>query len=311
MLATTARRPRLHLPPAVRAVLFCSAGVLLFACMDTTTKYLASRHDVPIIIAVRYLVNWLLLVAIVAPVCGRQMVQTQRTGLVLVRACSLAAVSLLMGLALQRIPVAEATAINFLAPMLVVVVAGPLLGEKVGAGSWATALIGFAGVLLIARPGSGLEPTGLAYALAAVGANMVYQLLSRTLASSERTTALLFYAALVGTIIFGVVGLWYWEGEFATGLELMFFLSLGVYGGLGHYLFTAAYRHATASVLAPVNYLQLFWAGLLGWLIFGHVPDWLSVTGMILIAASGLGAAIHPRRAFSTRERAVAGPLAE
>ncbi|WP_121118107.1 DMT family transporter [Croceibacterium ferulae] len=293
MLATAAWRERLHLTGSVQAVLFCCLGVLLFACMDATIKYLAMRHDVPIIVAVRYLVNWLLLVAIVGPVCRGRLVRTHRTGLVLVRACSLAVASLLVGLALQRMPVAETTAINFLAPMLVVVVAGPLLGEKVGAASWATALIGFGGVLLIARPGSGLELTGLACALAAVGANVAYQLLSRTLARTERTTALLFYAALVGTVIFGIMGLWLWEGEFATGLELVLFLSLGVYGGLGHYLFTAAYRHADASVLAPLSYLQLFWAGLLGWLIFGHLPDWLSVIGMILIAGSGVGAAIR------------------
>jgi drug/metabolite transporter (DMT)-like permease len=295
MLAPTAWRERLRLPGSVQAALFCCIGVLLFACMDATIKYLAMRHDVPIIVAVRYLVNWLLLVAIVAPVRGRLLVQTQRTGLVLVRACSLAASSLLVGLALQRMPVAETTAINFLAPMLVVVVAGPLLGERVGATSWTTALIGFGGVLLIARPGSGLELTGLACALAAVGANIAYQLLSRMLASTERTTAMLFYTALVGTVIFGIMGLWLWEGEFATGLELVLFLSLGVYGGLGHYLFTAAYRHANASVLAPLSYLQLVWAGLLGWLVFGHIPDWLSVIGMALIAASGLGAAIRPR----------------
>lgn len=276
-------------------MLLCGSGVLLFACMDATIKYLAMRHDVPIIVAVRYLVNWLLLVAIVAPVSGRRLVQTQRTGLVLVRACCLAAASLLIGLALQRMPVAETTAINFLAPMLVVVVAGPLLGERVAAASWITALVGFGGVLLIARPGGGLEPTGVACALAAVGTNVVYQLLSRTLAHTERTSALLFYAALVGTVIFGIMGLWLWEGEFATGLELVLFLSLGVYGGLGHYLFTAAYRHATASVLAPLSYLQLFWAGLLGWLVFGHIPDWLSMIGMTLIAASGLAAALPSR----------------
>jgi len=296
MPATDTWRQRLHLSGSFQAVLFCGLGVLLFACMDATIKYLAMRHDVPIIVAVRYLVNWLLLVAIAGPVCGRALVRTQRTGLVLVRACSLAAASILIGLALQRMPVAETTAINFLAPMLVVVVAGPMLGERVEAASWIAAVIGFVGVLLIARPGSGLELTGLACALAAVGANVAYQLLSRTLARTERTTALLFYAALVGTVIFGVIGLWLWEGEFATGFELALFLSLGVYGGLGHYLFTAAYRHATASVLAPLSYLQLFWAGLLGWLVFGHIPDWLSVLGMILIAASGLGAAIRPPR---------------
>jgi drug/metabolite transporter (DMT)-like permease len=263
--------------------------------MDATVKYLSAHHQVPIIVAVRYLVNCLLMIVLLAPVHGRKLTQIHRTGLVLVRAGSLAASSLLVGLALQRMPVAETTAINFLAPMLVVVVAGPLLGERIGVIGWSAALSGFAGVLLIARPGSGLEAGGIGFALAAVTANVAYQLLSRVLAGSERTIALLFYTALVGTIAFGVVGLWIWEGSLASGWELLLFLSLGVYGGLGHFLFTAAYRHAPASVIAPLSYLQLLWAGMLGWLIFGHVPDALSILGMGVIACSGLIVALQRR----------------
>ena len=283
-------------PAPLRGALFCVAAVFLFACMDTTVKYLSAHHQVPIIVAVRYLVNCLLMIVLLAPVHGRKLVQIQRTRLVLVRAGSLAASSLLVGLALQRMPVAETTAINFLAPMLVVTVAGPLFGERIGPIGWLAALSGFGGVLLIARPASGLEAGGISFALAAVGANVAYQLLSRVLAGSERTMALLFYTALIGTIAFGVIGLWLWEGRLASGWELLLFLSLGVYGGLGHFLFTAAYRHAPASVIAPLSYLQLLWAGMLGWFIFGHVPDALSILGMGVIAGSGLLVALQWRR---------------
>jgi drug/metabolite transporter (DMT)-like permease len=293
MAKSSAQAIRTGASSPLRAAALCILGVLLFACMDATVKYLAARHQVPVIVAVRYLVNCLLMVALVGPLYGRQLVQTQRTGLVLVRAASLAISSLMIGLALQRMPVAEATAINFLAPMLVVVVASPLLGERVGPAGWAAALIGFAGVLLIARPGSGLELAGIAFAFGAVAANVVYQLLSRLLAATERTIALLFYTALIGTVVLGILGLALWEGRFASGFELLLFLSLGVYGGLGHYCFTAAYRHAPASVLAPLSYLQLLWAGLLGWLVFGHVPDALSILGMVVIAGSGLLGALQ------------------
>jgi drug/metabolite transporter (DMT)-like permease len=291
----------------VRGALLFVTGLLLFACMDTTTKYLSAHYEVPLIVAIRYIVNCLLMIVLLAPTHGRQLVETQRTGLVLVRAGCLAAASLLVGLALQRMPVAETTAINFIAPMLVVLIAGPLLGERVGAWGWAAAGAGFAGVLLVARPGSGLETIGIVFALGAVGANAAYQLLSRVLAGSERTIALLFYTALVGSICFGLALPWFWEGR-APGLgELLLFLSLGVYGGVGHFLFTAAYRHAPASMLAPMNYLQLLWAGLLGWLVFGHVPDRLSTLGMCVIAASGLVMALKSRRPVTRpQSRAIA-----
>ena len=283
-------------PHPLRGALLFVFGLLLFACMDTTTKYLAERYDVPVIVAVRYMVHCLLMIVLIAPSQGRKLVRTQRTGLVVVRALCLAAASLLVGLALQRMPVAETTAITFLAPILVVLAAGPLLGERIGAVGWAAALGGFAGVLLIVRPGSGLELFGIACALAAVGANVGYQLLSRVLASSERTIALLFYAAVAGSICFGLALPWFWEGRAPGEVELLLFLSTGIYAGLGHYLFTAAYRHADASMLAPMTYIQLVWAGLLGLLVFGHVPDGLSLVGMGVIAASGLAIAVKSRR---------------
>lgn len=281
--------------PLRGAILFVT-GLLLFACMDTTTKYLADAYNIPVIMAVRYIVNLLLMVVLIAPVQGRRLVETQRTGLVVVRALCLAAVSLLFGLALQRMPVAETTAIVFLAPMLVVLVAGPLLGERIGRLGWAAALLGFAGVLIIIRPGSGLAASGVAFALAAVGANVVYQLLSRVLAATERTMALLFYTALAGAILFGLALPWFWEGRAPTPWEALLLFSLGAYGGLGHFLFTAAYRYAPASLLAPMNYLQLLWAGLLSWAVFGHVPDAVSLLGMAVVAASGVLVALKTRR---------------
>ncbi len=277
------------------AMLFISA-LLLFACMDTSIKYLTASYDVPVIVAVRYTVNLLLIVLIFAPTQPRQMVTTNRTALVVVRGMSLATMSLLMGLALQRMPVAETTAINFLAPIVVVLVAGPLLGESIGPVGWIAALMGFAGVLLIVRPGSGLEPLGVACALGGTAAGTVYQLLSRVLVSTERTVALQFYTALVGTIAFGIAAPWFWNGRVPTALEASLFLVVGVSGGLGHYMITAAYRHAPVSLLAPMNYLQLVWAALLGWLIFRHLPDRLGLLGMGIVAASGLIVALKSRR---------------
>jgi drug/metabolite transporter (DMT)-like permease len=283
-------------PHPLRGLLLFVAALLLFAGMDTTTKYLAAHYNVPVIMAMRYIVHLLLMVALVAPREGRQLLQTTRTGLVLVRAASLAVGSLLVGLALRRMPVAETTAIIFLSPMVVVLLARPLLGERIGVLGWIAAAIGFVGVLLVAHPGGGLDTGGVIYALCSVAALVCYQLLSRTLVSTERTITMLFYTAMVGSAAFGVMLPWFWAAMTPTPLEWLLFLGMGVAGGLGHFLFTAAYRHTQASLLAPLNYLQLLWAGLLGWLVFDHVPDHLSIVGMCVIAASGLMIALKSRQ---------------
>lgn len=291
----------------LRGVLLLGGAVLLFAAMDTTTKVLAEHYPVPLVMAIRYIVHCLLMVVLLTPTQGLKLVETRRTRLVLLRALCLAAASLFMGLALQRMPVAEATAIIFLAPLLVVLAAGKILRERVGLLAWVCALTGFAGVLLIVRPGGGLDPVGVACALCGAAAIAAYQLLSRLLASTERTVALLFYAALVGSLLFGISLPWYWEGQAPSPLQALLFAGMGVMGGVGHYLFTAAHRHAPASFLAPLMYIQLVWAGLLGWLVFGHVSNAASIVGMLLVAGSGAVVALRSRLSRRTLAAAAQG----
>lgn len=281
----------------VRAVLLFNLGLVLFACMDTTNKYLTASFDVPLIAAARYIGHVLLMLAFVAPTQGRDMVRTQRTGLVWLRGMCLVGTSLLVGWSLQRMPLAETSAITFLSPIIVVIAAGPLLGEHIGWRGWVAALLGFLGVLLIVRPSGGLEPTGIVCALGAVVLNTVYQLLSRLLTVSERTIAMLFYTALAGAITFGAMLPWFWADRVPTPLQALLLASMGVYGGLGHYLFTAAFRDAPASLLAPMSYLQLVWAVLLGWLVFNQIPDAIGLLGIGIIGASGVIVALRSRRA--------------
>lgn len=281
---------------SLRGVLLLLAALFLFAGMDTTTKILTLHYEAPLVVAMRYIVHCLLMIVFLAPTQGRKLIQTQRTGLVLLRAAALAVTSLFIGLALHRMPVAETTSITFLAPLLVVLLARPILGEHIGILRWAAAMIGFCGVLLIVRPSSGLDPGGVIFALCAAGGMVVYFLLSRALAHTEQTLSLLFYTALVGAIGCGAFLPWTWGGPVPTRWELLLFLAMGTAGGIGHFLLTAAYRHAPASLLAPMSYLQLLWAGLLGWLVFGHVPDRLSTLGMVVVAVSGVISALKIRR---------------
>jgi len=280
----------------LRALLLFNCGLMLFACMDVTNKYLIASFEVPIIAACRYGGNLLLMLALVAPRQGQAMIRTQRTGLVWIRALCLCASTVFVVLAFERMPVAETSAIVFLTPILMALAAAPLLGERIGWKGWAAALLGFLGVMLIVRPGSGLDTVGVLLALGCAGMSATYNLLSRLLASTETTMAMLFYTALAGTILFGAMLPWFWFDRAPSAFEMLLLASLGIYGGLGHFLLTAAFRDAPASLLGPVSYLQLLWVALLGWMVFDQLPDAVGLLGMVIIGASGVLVTLRSRR---------------
>lgn len=279
----------------LRGIVLVVAATFLFACTDASTKYLVAHYEVPLVAGIRYIVHTLLMLAILAPRQGRKLIETHRRWLVVTRAVCLVAASLFMGLALQRMPIAESTAISYLSPILVVLLARPFLGERIGFTGWLAALGGFLGVLLIVRPGGGLDPLGVGFALCNMAVTAAYYLLSRHLARTERTLALLFYAALVGTIGFGLAMPWFWFRTVPSPVEAALLLSLGITAGFGHFLFTAANRYAPASLLAPTSYMQLLWAGLLGLAIFGQFPDGPGLLGMSLIGLAGIIVALRAR----------------
>ena len=277
-------------------ILLITMAVAVFASHDGMTKHLASVWNVPMVVAIRYIVNTLALAAVYAPQHGLGLIRTSRTGLVFVRGLCLSAASLFAGLALTRMPVGETLSIIFLAPFVVMLLAGPVLGEKVTAVQWVAALASFAGVLLVARPGSGLDPLGVAFAVACATVTVGYYLLSRTLAKSESTMAMLFHTALIGAVLFGAYLPWSLEGPVPQGWDLFWFIAIGLAATLGHYLFTTAFRVAPASVLAPVNYLHIVFAAIVGWTVFSHVPSWTSMIGMAIIVVAGIMAALVTNR---------------
>lgn len=289
-----------HVANPLKGIGLITIAVMLFAAGDVMTKHLTMLYAVPLVMVLRYIVNLGLLLAVYLPRMGRGAVATRRTGLVLLRAFCLAAASLTMGLALRYMPVGETVAIVYLAPVVVVILGRTLLGEEVNWLGWAGVLCGFAGVLLIMRPGSGLDPLGVALALANVVFGASYHLLTRILSRSETTPALLIHTAGVGVVAFALMLLGSGLGPLPQGVDWLWLLALGVLSTLGHFLFTAAYREAPASLLAPVNYMHLVWAGLLGWLVFGHAPDAISAFGMALVAVAGTAVAL---RTHYTRNR--------
>jgi drug/metabolite transporter (DMT)-like permease len=284
-------------PHKLQGALFFLTAILIFAVLDATAKHLTAFFSVPLIVWARYLVHLLIMLFGVAPRKGRSIIITQRPCLMTLRGGLLTASTLLFFLAFRSLPLAETTALIFLSPLFVALLAGPLLGEKVGLASWLATLAGFAGVLLIARPGGAMAGIGVVYALSGALCYALYQILTRKLAASEPTMRQLFYTAVVGTLATSLVLPLYWTGVPPTPGQALLIVSLGVYGGLGHFLLIRALRETPASTLSPLLYVQLIWAVLFGWTLFGHLPDLPAILGMLIIGAASLSLALRRSRA--------------
>lgn len=271
----------------ILGIFLALATVFSFAVSDVLTKHLAQKFPVILVVAVRFSVSLVLLLALLGPKMGPRLWQVERRRLVLLRSLMLVGASLSMGLALRTIPVAEAIAIAYIAPLLVMLAAIPILGEKVGLISLALAFVGFLGVLLIVRPGVGLDGLGLTFSFVNTLLFACYHLLTGLLTRTENSIAMLFHATLAGAVVFTVCAVPTFGAVELTLMDLGLMALLGVIGTSGHFLFVLAYREAPASVVAPLNYTHLVWAGLLGWIFFGDLPDGLSSLGMTMIVISG------------------------
>lgn len=267
--------------------LFLTA-LLLFASTDASFKYLSAFFAVPLLVWARFFVHLVIMLVFVAPRMGREIIVTQNPGLMILRALMLSFSSVFIQLAFRTLPLAETTAIFFISPLLVALFAGPLLGEKLQRRTWVATLLGFGGVLLIARPGGALVGSGVAYTLCAALCYTFYQLFTRKLSATEPVMRQLFYTALVGSIVMSFILPTYWTGEIPTLLQGLLIVFLGIGAGTGHFLLIRAYHEAPASSLSPMMYFQLVWVGLLGWLVFNQLPDMLSTIGMLIIGVSGL-----------------------
>ena len=213
--------------------------------------------------------------------------------------CLIVATSCFFG-ALRFLPLAEGSAISFLAPMFAIVLSLPVLGERPTRGRWIAALAGFAGVVILVRPGSAVFHPATGLLVVAAISNALYQLLTRKLPRDSAHTTL-FYSALVGTALLSLaIPFVEMPGEFAMR-DAGFFIALGLLAGLGHGLLIAAFLRAPASLVAPFTYIQMLWATFYGYAVFGQLPDGISALGMAVIVASGVGLVLHERRMVAWR----------
>lgn len=273
---------------AFRGIALLVASLFFFAALDATAKYLTQNLPIPAVTWARYLVHCLLMLIFLAPRMGRRLLYTTRPMRQIVRALLLLGTTVFGYGALSRMPLAETTATFFIVPLLVSLLAGPMLGEKMTPKHWIAIFAGLGGVLLIARPGGSATIEGMMFVSGAAICHAFYQILTRQLAPTENNLAMLFYTALVGTVCMSAGLPFFWGSFEINANQGLLMIGLGVFGGIGHWLLISAFRWAPASLLAPFQYLQLIWAILLGVLVFNQWPDALSITGMLIIVGSGM-----------------------
>lgn len=281
-------------PPAFRPLLafaLLMAAQLLFTLLDATGKGLSEDMGIPLIALARHGGQVVLMLLVLGPRLGRSLFRTRHPWLQLGRGLTLAGFTLFFFSALFRLPQAEATAINFIAPFVVMLLAGRVLGETVTRARWVGATAGFLGMLAIVRPGTALDPLGIVFALLTVVCNVAFQLLTRRLATADSVFTTMFLSALLGIGVSFCVLPWQgaWGGwpQDLDAMQVALLLSMGVTGGVSQWCLIRAYYWSTASFVAPLVFLQMLWATASGWCFFGQLPDAISLLGMLVIALSG------------------------
>jgi drug/metabolite transporter (DMT)-like permease len=288
--------------PLRRALpLFLLAG-LCFSTLDATAKYLIQDHTLFLVVWARYAGQMLVATPIARHRGGAGFWRTKHLRMQLARSLCLVAATLCFFGALRFLPLAEGSAISFLAPMIAVLLSMPVLGERPTRARWISSIVGFAGILLIVRPGSAVFHPATLLLLGAALTNALYQLLTRKVPNDSHHTTL-FYSALVGTILLCLALPWADVPRELTLRDAWFLLQLGLLSGVGHGLLIAAFLRAPASLIAPFTYLQMIWATLYGWAIFGQLPDGVSALGMAVIVASGVWLWTRERRRVRTGSR--------
>lgn len=270
-----------------RGILWMLATMVCFISLDATMKY--ALEFLPLVEVTWARFFFASLSALI--ICGRDLPKLWRSAqpkFQLLRSLLLMVTTGLFNAGIMQIPLATATVLMFMSPILVTVMSAVVLREHVGWRRWIGVLVGFLGALVVARAwenGLSMFNTGTLLLFAAAFANASYQITTRKLRGDQPLTTLLFTAA-TGAIV--TTGLLPWHWQMPDGREWLLMMAAGVLGCVGHLCLIRAYRLAPASVIAPFAYSSLIWATILGFAIWQDVPELTTLIGAAMIIGSGL-----------------------
>jgi drug/metabolite transporter (DMT)-like permease len=269
-----------------RGIFYMLLAAFLFSCMDALVKLATQRHPTGQIIFFRNLVALLPLYFFIRQAGGFSILRTRYLGQHMLRSLAGIASMILGFLAFAYMPLADAVAIGLSGPIFLTALSVPMLGEHVGWRRWSAVFVGFIGILIITRPGSGVF--GLA-AFLPLGGAFFYAFAMvqiRKLSKSEPPANIVFYFTVMAIFLSAVTLPWQWVNP--TPLTLAYLIAIGLLGGFAQMAMTHAFRLAPVAVVAPFDYTALVFATGFGYAIWGQIPDRFVWTGAAIVIASGL-----------------------
>jgi drug/metabolite transporter (DMT)-like permease len=291
----TADAPGPRQSDALRALLLMCVGVTMFPFLNTGIKLLTSHYSVMEIVWARFTGHFLTMIAVFLPSAGWRVFRANRPAIQITRSFLLLGSTVFSVSGIGYVPLATASAIGFSSPIIVTALSVPLLGESVGPRRWSAVLVGFVGVLIVVRPGGGQLTSATLLLLCAAACYALYQIATRRSSQHDSAETGIIYAALVGTVATSLIVPFDFELPHRL-IDAAIMVSLGVFGGVGHYFVIRAFRLGPAALIAPFGYLELVGTTTLGYLVFNNFPDAWTWVGASLIVASGVYIALRERR---------------
>jgi drug/metabolite transporter (DMT)-like permease len=277
----------------LRGIALLLASTVFLGTSDATSKYLSKTLPSIEIAWIRFLIFALIMIPAIVPGSPIFALRTQRPLLQVMRGAALLGSSVLFISGLRFLPIAEASATSFVSPLFVTALSIIFLSEKVGLRRWLATAVGLLGVLIVLRPGTSAFHAAAFFPVVSAFAWASCLILTRLMSGQERAMVTMTYSSIIGFAILCALVPAVWVTP--TWHDILFGTVIGVTSTAGQWIVVLAFRYADASVLAPFSYVQLLWVTLLGFVIFGEVPDVWTITGASFIVASGLYTAHRER----------------
>lgn len=268
-------------------ILFMCTAASLFPMMNGLAKLMSQDYSSAQVVWARTLSHLVFMLLLFAPKAGARIFRTRRPGLQFVRSCMLIGSTFFYFTALKYVPVAQAASISFTAPLIVVLLAGPMLGEKITPNRLAAVLVAFAGVLVVIRPGAAVFHWASLLILGTATCYAIYQILTRKVANWDPPETSAVYSALLGSLLMSLVVPFTWRTPDSV-VDTLLLTSLGILGGLGHYCVARAMTYAPANFVSPFQYWQMIGSVTVGYLLFSEIPDRYTWIGASLIIGAGI-----------------------
>ena len=269
----------------LRGIALMCVAMFFMVCMAATTKHLNTIYSPTQLIWARFFFN-LVLIYVLFPGHARRMFVSRNVGWQLSRSTAIAFAGALFVIALRHISIAELVAITNTAPILITVFAALFLKERLSSADWIAVCVAFAGVLIILRPGFAVFQWAAILPLIMAVAYAIHQTVARKISHEEHPATSLAYTTIVGTVVATIALPFDWTTPDLSGWVLL--ALTGLMGGVAHFFIIRSYERTPAPTVAPFIYSELLWAVVIGYLVFGDIPDSWTFFGAAVVALSGI-----------------------